>query len=120
VCGERNRNGRAWAAYGRRAQPVVSTQMLSRKGSRVVPFIVETLGGICPHALAYVGHMARRAKQRGMRDSTVYGTSRTASRSFFTHHIQQISLAAQRGDAKGIRQAVLGWKQRSQRAARSA
>ena len=36
-------------------------------------------------------------------DSTVYGRSRTSPRSFYTHHLQRISLAAQLGNAKAIR-----------------
>ena len=72
------------------------------KKSRVIPFIVETLGGITPHAVAYVGQLARRADGRGARDSTKYGTSRTSARSYFRHHIQRIAMAAKLGDANAI------------------
>jgi hypothetical protein len=50
-----------------------------RKGSRVISAIVETFGGITPHFLLYLGHLARRAKGRHGRDSTVYGRSRGRS-----------------------------------------
>jgi len=66
----------------------------ARKKSRIIPFIVETLGGITPHAVAYVGQLARRAEGRGARDSTKYGTSRTSAQSYFRHHIQRIAMAA--------------------------
>ena len=82
------------------------------KGSRVIPMIVEVTGGITPHALAQVSYLARRAKGGGPgRDRTVYGTSRTSSRDFFTHHSQRISLAAILGDAKAIRREIGDRKQ---------
>ena len=74
-----------------------------RKGSRVVTMIVETHGGVTPHALSYVGYLSGRARSARARDSTVYGRSRTSPRSFYTHHLQRISLAAQLGNAKAIR-----------------
>jgi hypothetical protein len=76
------------------------------KGSRVVPLIVETLGGITPHALSYVRYLDRRTRGRGKRDSTAYGRSRTSARTFYTHHTQRISLAAQRGNVQAIRAGV--------------
>ena len=82
-----------------------------RKGSRVISAIVETFGGITPHFLSYLSYLARRAKGRHGRDSTVYGRSRTSARSFFTHHTQRIGLAAQVGDAQAIRRSVRYWKQ---------
>ena len=63
------------------------------KGSRVIPMIVETLGGVAPHSLAYVGYLAKRAKGKTSKDGTRYGTSRTSTTSFFVHHTQRISVA---------------------------
>ena len=80
------------------------------KGSRVVPFIVESLGGISPHARAYIGFLARRVRRNGARDSTKYGRSRTSARAFFTHHTQRVSLAAQRGNVQAIRAGIRGAK----------
>jgi hypothetical protein len=73
-----------------------------RKGSRVVPMIIETTGGIAPHSRAVVARLARRARRKGGRDGTVYGASRTSTRSFYVHHIQQMSLAAQKWAAAAI------------------
>ena len=67
-----------------------------RKGSRVVPMIIETTGGIAPHSRAVVARLARRARRKGGRDGTVYGASRTSTRSFYVHHVQQMSVAAQK------------------------
>ena len=72
------------------------------KKSRVIPFIVETLGGITPHAVAYVGQLARRAQGKGARDATKYGRSRTSARSYFRHHTERIAMAAKLGDANAI------------------
>ena len=77
-----------------------------RKGNRVVTMIVESHGGITPHALSYVGYLSGRARSARARDSTVYGRSRTSPRSFYTHHLQRISLAAQLGNAKAIRMSI--------------
>lgn len=78
----------------------------------MVPMIVEVTGGITPHALAQVSYLARRSKGGGPgRDHTVYGSSRTSSRDFFTHHSQRIALAAILGDAKAIRREIGDRKQ---------
>ena len=77
----------------------------------VVPFIVETFGGITPHALAHVAYLARRARGKGSRDGTKYGRSRTSTRSFFRHHTERVGLAAQQYDAKAIRKTVRSLKQ---------
>tara|TARA_B110001452_G_scaffold139703_1_gene116099 strand:- start:63 stop:725 length:663 start_codon:yes stop_codon:yes gene_type:complete len=87
---------------------------LFKKKTRVVPFIVETTGGISPHALAHVGYLAQRAKGRAAlsRDGTKYGRSRTSPRSFFVHHTQRIACAAQQFDARGIRRKIAFEKQK--------
>ena len=81
---------------------------LFAKKTRVVPLIVETTGGIAPHALAHIGHLARRAKGRAAsaRDGTKYGRSRTSTRSYYVHHTQRIACAAQQYDARGIRKNI--------------
>ena len=94
------------------------TQSLEYPESSLVPppviaFMVETTGGIAPHALAHVGHLAMRAKGKSARsrDGTKYGRSRTSTRSFFVHHTQRIATAAQMFDARGIRKALALRKQ---------
>ena len=64
------------------------------------------------NALAHVGHLARRAKGKHARDGTKYGRSRMSTTSFFVHHIQRMSVAAVAMDARAIRKAVNGKKQR--------
>ena len=64
--------------------------------------IIEVFGGIAPHSLAYIGHLAKRASGKGARDDTHYGSSRTSTNSFFVHHVQRMSTAAQRWDAAAI------------------
>ena len=71
----------------------------------------ETLGGLTPHLLAHIGHLARRARgdggaRGGGRDRTRYGTSRTSAKSFFVHHTQRIALAAVLHDARALRRAI--------------
>ena len=44
------------------------------------------------------------------RDGTKYGRSRASATSFFVHHTQQLSAAAQVGDAKAIRRAITSEK----------
>ena len=68
------------------------------KGSRVIPAVVETMGGVVPHFRAYLRYLARRARRAHALDGTVYGTSRTSATSFYVHHVQRIALAAQLGD----------------------
>ena len=72
--------------------------------------IFEVFGGIAPHSAAYIARLAARARKNPARDSTKYGESRLSARSFFTHHAQQLSAAAQLGDAKGIRASITGHK----------
>ena len=74
--------------------------------------IVETFGGISSHSLKFISRLAARAKGAKARDGTVYGRSRTSTRSFFVHHTQQLAAAAQVGDAKGIRRAITESKMR--------
>ena len=81
------------------------------KKTRVIPMIVESFGGIVPHARAHAGYLASRARGKGARDRTKYGSSRTSTRNFFVHHTQRISLAAQQYDAKAIRKSICGHKQ---------
>jgi hypothetical protein len=85
---------------------------LFNKRAIVVPFIVEVFGGISAHALKYVAQLAQRVTKGGGRDSTQYGRSRTSTRSFFSHHVQQLAAAAQVGDAKAIRAKITAEKMR--------
>ena len=58
--------------------------------------LVEATGGVCPHACAHGRRLAERARAKGGTDRTEYGRSRGSTRSFYVHHMQQISKAAVR------------------------
>ena len=85
---------------------------LRNKKALVIPMILEAFGGISPHSLHFIRRLALRAKGARARDSTVYGASSTSAKSFFVHHTQQLSAAAQVGDAKGIRKKITEMKMR--------
>ena len=72
--------------------------------------IVEVNGGIAPQSVHFISRLSARAKKNAARDGTSYGRSRTSVRSFFVHHTQQLSAAAQVGDAKAIRRAITSEK----------
>ena len=80
------------------------------KKNRVVPMIIEAQGGITPHTRAAIGHLSRRAKGKGARDSTKYGRSRTSTKSFFVHHSQRLALAAKQYHARAVLKALTGFK----------
>ena len=61
--------------------------------STVVPLICETLGGVNRDAYRTLYRLHKLATTEGHRDGTVYGTARTATRSFHAHHLRLISLA---------------------------
>ena len=63
--------------------------------------IIETLGGITPHARRAVRHLEHRVRAKA-RDGTKYGTSRTSTKNFYYHHIQRLSVAAVRWVRSGM------------------
>ena len=83
-----------------------------RKGHTVIPVIVEALGGIAPHSLAHIRFLARRSTGKGATDRTAYGVTRCSTKSFYTHHVQQISKAAVMYDAMAILKKLMGEKQK--------
>ena len=93
--------------------PGTYTDALKVKKCKVVPMIIEATGGVAPHSLAQVGHLSRRAKGRGARDSTKYGRSRSSTRNFFVHHIERMGAAAQREDAAAILKQITCRKQQT-------
>ena len=83
------------------------------KKSRVVVWLVETTGGVCPHACAHGRRLAERARAKGGTDRTKYGSSRASTRSFYVHHMQQVSKAAVMHDARATRVQIGCLKQRA-------
>ena len=68
---------------------------ITHRGRQVVLIVVETTGAVHPeHAIGMLYGWHAEARVEGCLDRTVYGTSRTATTSFFTHHLRLISLAA--------------------------
>jgi hypothetical protein len=59
----------------------------------------ETTGTVHPDAIGMLYAWHSEAVVEGCIDRTVYGASRTATTSFFTHHLHLISLAAVIGAA---------------------
>lgn len=90
---------------------------LIHKRSKVTPFIVETTGGIAPESRAALRRLARRAKAKGARDRSSYGSTRISPRSFLTHHTQQIVKGVVMYDALNIMQQIGCAKQRAHDAA---
>ena len=61
--------------------------------------IVRVTGAVHPDAIGMLYGWHAEARVEGCLDRTVYGASRTATTSFFTHHLRLISLAAVIGAA---------------------
>ena len=78
---------------GRARRALRSDAPLAR-GRQVVLFVVETTGAVHPDAIGMLYAWHAEARVEGCIDRTVYGASRTATASFFTHHLRLISLAA--------------------------
>ena len=83
------------------------------KKNRCITFIVEALGGVAPHALAYLRTLAQRAKGKGARDRTRYSKARSGTKSFLTHHLRRVSKAAVVHDAMAIRKQITCLKQQA-------
>jgi hypothetical protein len=64
--------------------------------------LVETTGAVHLDTVGLLCAWHNEARTEGHSDRTVYGRSRTATKSFFTHHVRLISLAAVIGAAVPI------------------
>ena len=83
------------------------------KGLIVNAMVVEATGGIAPATLAVVRRLTRRSTGKGATDRTVYGSTRVSTKSFYSHHTQQMSKAVVMYDAKAIRVQITYLKQRA-------
>ena len=72
------------------------------KGTNVVLVLVETTGAVHPNVASMLRAWHNEAGEPGHADRTKYGTSRSATRSFFSHHLRLISLAAAIGSVVAI------------------
>ena len=78
--------------------------------------IVEATGGITPSFRAHLHRLERRSTGKHATDRTRYGSARTSTKSFYAHHVQRISTAAVKWDAKAIRHQIVCKKQKVMRA----
>ena len=69
------------------------------KRRNVVLVLVETTGAVHPDAVGMLHAWHNESRIEGHADRTVYGKARTATKSFFAHHLRLISLAAVVGAA---------------------
>ena len=77
------------------------------KRSIVILWLVEAFGGVCGAADAALhppasARLARRSEGKNATDRTRYGRTRASTRSFVTHHLQQLSKAAVMHNAENI------------------
>ena len=73
------------------------------RGSQVIVFLVETFGGICPEAIAFLRTLAEQAGKKGHRDGTNYDGW---TNDFLSHHKQTIASAAVIGNAEMFIEAI--------------
>ena len=55
--------------------------------------VAEVTGALDGSVHALLGRLHARSRMTGHRDGTVYGSSRSATRSFYTHHVRMLSQA---------------------------
>ena len=64
------------------------------KGRQVSLIIVETTGAVHADAISMLLSWQDEGRAKGATDRTIYGSARTATTSYFAHHLRLISLAA--------------------------
>ena len=74
-----------------------------RKGFKVVLWLVETPGGIERGARRHLYTLSKRITGKKGQDRTKYSTHPLAPKTYVAHHMQRLSAAAVKGDAKGVR-----------------
>ena len=74
--------------------------------------LVEATGGLTGPTRRVVRHYAKRSTGQATGDRTRYGPHRGSTRSFYTHHVQQMSKAAVIFDAKAIGKQIRKLKMR--------
>ena len=75
-------------------------------------WLVEALGGAGRGTRAGLRKLDERASGPGAVDRTKYGSTRASPKSYYVHHLQQISKAAVVYDAMAIRKQILSLRQR--------
>ena len=70
-----------------------------RKRRSVVLVNTESTGAVGPRGVRLLAQLAKDVRRKGAVDSTVYGTARTSTRSFFVHHLSAVAAGAVHADA---------------------
>ena len=73
---------------------------------RVTVMVAEVTGAMSDSIVATVAHCDDMASAAGGTDRTGYGTSRTATTSFFTHHLRVLSCAVAWGVGEAVSRAA--------------
>ena len=79
-----------------------SASAASEDANKQIQAWIRGFGGIDGYSKAHIRYLDRKVKDHGAADRTVYGRHRGSTRSYATHHTQQIVKAAVVGDAKAI------------------
>ena len=97
----RHDDGVGWvAAHDGHYAPAIAA------GRRVTVLVAEVTGAMSDSAIATVAHCEDMARAAGGSDRTGYGVSRTATTSFFTHHLRVLSSAVAWGVGEAISRAA--------------
>ena len=73
---------------------------------RVTVMVAEVTGAMSDSIIATIAHCDDVASAAGRSDRTGYGTSRTATGSFFTHHLRVLSSAVAWGIGEAVSRAA--------------
>ena len=66
----------------------------------------RSTGAVGPRGVRLLAQLARDVRRKGAVDSTVYGTARTSTRSFFVHHLSAIAAGVIYADALALENAA--------------
>ena len=65
--------------------------------------VAEVTGALDSSVHALLGRLHARSRVTGHRDGTVYGSSRSATRSFYTHHVRMHAVPGHRSLSRWAR-----------------
>ena len=68
--------------------------------------MIESTGALAPRSVSLLKALGKAVQKPGAQDGTVYGRNRSATRSFFVHHVSAIAAAVADADALTIANAA--------------
>ena len=68
--------------------------------------VIESTGALAPRSVSLLRALGKAVQKPGAQDGTVYGRNRSATRSFFVHHVSAIAAAVADADALTIANAA--------------